>query len=105
MNKARRKELTNLKDLIEEIKTDMQEVKDRIDEWKCDIESVKDEEEEAYDNLPESLQGSARGEIMQEAIADMETAMDGADTVIGNLEESINGFDDIVEAIDTAINC
>ena len=33
-----------------------------------DLEMVRDEEEEAYDNMPEGLQESERGEMMQEAI-------------------------------------
>ena len=48
MNKARRKQLSEIQEKLAELK-DM-------------IETVLDEEQEAYDNLPESLQESERGE-------------------------------------------
>lgn len=49
------------------------------------LEAVRDEEEEALENLPESLQASERGEAMQAAIDAMEDVLDTLDT--GALEE------------------
>ena len=43
------------------------------------MEEVKDEEQEAHDNLPESLQNSERGEEMESYIAAIEEAKDYAD--------------------------
>lgn len=40
------------------------------------IEELRDEEQEAFDNTPESLQFSERGEKMEEAIQCLETAID-----------------------------
>lgn len=36
------------------------------------LEAVRDEEEEAYDNLPESIQDTEKGEAMQNAISALE---------------------------------
>lgn len=40
-----------------------------------DIDSILEEEQEAYDNMPESLQNGERGEAMQEAIEALESAV------------------------------
>ena len=44
------------------------------------IEEVKEEEQEAFDNMPESLQGSERGEEMEGFIGDLENAADDLDS-------------------------
>ncbi len=75
MNKQRRKQLSDITEKIEELQ--------------CDISALADEEEEAYDNLPESLQDGERGEKMQEAIDNMRYAYD-------NLQEA---YDNIMEAM------
>lgn len=66
MNKARRKELTEIINLIEE-------ARERL-------EAVKDEEQEAFDNLPESFQYSERGETMEEYINAMDDFLCYLDT-------------------------
>ena len=58
MNNARRKILDELVEHLEEIK--------------ARLEEVRQDEEESYDNLPESFQEGFRGERMQEAISRME---------------------------------
>lgn len=74
MNKARRKQLS--------------EIQEKLSELKGMIETVLDEEQEAYDHLPESLQESERGEAMQTAIEAMESAMDSCEEAEGSLEEA-----------------
>lgn len=62
MNNQRRKEIAKAVSLMEEI-TEI-------------LSYVKDEEEMSYDNFPESLQNSIKGEEMQEWIDRLETAVD-----------------------------
>lgn len=69
MNKARRKELEELYDIIFE-------AKDRL-------EMLHDEEEEYRDNIPENLQGSERYERAEEAV-------DALDSAMSSLEEALN---------------
>ena len=54
----------------------------------ADIEALRDEEQEAYDNLPESLQESERGEAMSTAVYNLDDAMDDLDLAIDALEEA-----------------
>lgn len=76
MNKARRKWLG---DIIAQ-----------LTERKDDLESVRDEEQEAYDNLPESIQYAERGEAMSDTISDIDSA-------IGDLESIIDTLQDIID--------
>lgn len=68
MNKARRKQL---EDLIEQLSG----IKDSI-------EAVMEEEQEAFDNLPEGIQASERGETMQENIDNLQTAADSLESEV-----------------------
>ena len=74
MNKVRRNQLG-------EIQSKLAEIREMI-------ESVLSDEQDAYDNLPESLQESERGEAMQAAIDAMESAMDSCEEAESSLEEA-----------------
>lgn len=62
---------------------------DKLDEIKTEIEAIMEEEQDSYDNLPESLQQSERGEKMESAIDNLESAASSIDDVIEYLQESI----------------
>lgn len=72
MNKARRKAIEKISDKLEELQAELQ--------------MLKDEEEEAYDNLPESLQEGEKGDAMQEAIEYLENA----DSFIEDAKDALN---------------
>lgn len=74
MNKARRKQLA-------EIAEQMQELRERI-------ELLQEEEQEGFDNLPESLQQGERGTAMEQAIEQMDSAMDAVDEALEALQEA-----------------
>ncbi len=73
MNKTRRK---TIKEIIEE-----------IDYLLTRLEEVRGEEEEALWNMPESLQESEKGEIMQDAIDNMDNAFTSLEEALNELEE------------------
>lgn len=75
MNKQRRKQISEL----------MQKVSDLKEE----LDEVLQEEQDYYDNMPENLQYSARGETSEEAICNLEEACSCLDDCISNLESSI----------------
>ena len=72
MNAVRRKTLKGIMEQLSELESLKQSIMESLQE-------VIDEEQEAYDNMPESLQYSDRGEQMQEYISLMES-------VVGDLE-------------------
>jgi hypothetical protein len=74
MNKLRRKQLAKAVELMEQAM--------------AILEAVKDEEQEAFDNLPESIQYGQQGEQMEENISTMEEHFD-------NLSEAIEALSEI----------
>lgn len=75
MNKQRRQE-------IEAIIKHLDDIKDRI-------ETVKDDERESFENMPEPLQQSERGEQIDEAANALEQAYDEMDGIIDYLNEAM----------------
>lgn len=75
MNKARRKDIARAIELMEQAYGI--------------LETVVGEEQEAFDNLPESLQSSERGETMEMYIYNIEICMEGLDT--SGLQEIVDG--------------
>lgn len=73
MNKMRRKELNRAAEMLREAYSI--------------IESCKDEEQDAYDNLPESFQYGDKGDEMQEYIDQMDEAMESIDEAADTIEE------------------
>ena len=72
MNKDRRKRIN---EVIEDVRIMM-----------TTIEEIREEEEEARENLPESLQEGEQGQGMQDAASSMESAIDQLNDVEGLLE-------------------
>ena len=75
MNKARRKKI--------------EEISDKLMELQADLQWVAEEEEEARDNMPESMEGSDRYAESEDASQAMEDA-DGA------IQEAIDYLSDIL---------
>lgn len=72
MNKARRATLADLKQRIEELR-------DELDE-------LKGEEQDYFDNMPESLQGGEKGEASQTALDAMQEAYDALDQAADSVD-------------------
>ena len=68
MNKARRKMIQKVIDILE--------MGDGVDQALAILEDVLYAEEDAYDNIPENLQGSWRAEESEEAIDALNDAID-----------------------------
>lgn len=77
MNKERRK---IIKGIIESLEV-----------AKSDLEQMREEEQMAFDSMPESLQASERGEAMEDAVYNLEDAIDNVDYAIGTLTEIVEG--------------
>ena len=72
MNKARRKRLSEIIDQLTEIGSSLDE--------------LANEEQEAFDNMPESLQGSERGDFMSQVTDTFSEACSDIESIIDNLE-------------------
>jgi len=78
MNKQTRKEIEKLVESLDEIK--------------CSVENIQADEEEKYDNLPESIQDSDRGDEFQNAIDTLEGAAQSIEEAIDYLNEITEGW-------------
>lgn len=67
----------------------LQNIVDALETQKQEIESLTEEEQEAFDNMPEGIQYSERGEIMEENISELEDAASNLDDVINQILEII----------------
>lgn len=87
MNAKRRNAIDSvINELIERFEEIKAEAIDQLSE-------IRDEEQEAYDNLPEALQDSERGENMQDCIDALESFMSDLEYM------EIEGTDDLIEEI------
>lgn len=86
MNKDRRKALSDLVDRIG-LMSGMR------DDIVSELEALKQEEQEYFDNMPESLQGDDKGRLVEQSISSMDDAI--------NELESMQ-FDDAINNIESA---
>lgn len=116
MNKARRKQLSDLSTLISGLISDLNnedvswpDTKKVIDDHHSTAEGIRDDEQEYLDNMPESLSSGEKGETAQNAIDAIERAMDklesastAADDESPDLEEITNELQEAVDELDEA---
>lgn len=50
------------------------------------VEQVKDDEQNSFENLPENLQSSERGEVMEEAVNELQMAIDSISDAIEHID-------------------
>lgn len=70
VNKARRKEIDSVIGALEKAKEQ--------------LEVIRDDEQDYFDNMPESFQYAEKGEAAEEAISNLDYAIDQIDEVIEN---------------------
>ena len=73
MNAQRRKQLNK--------------IRESLDCLIVELDQVKDDEEEAYENMPESLQESERGQLMYENVDKLEDIVNELQNQLGELED------------------
>ena len=86
MNANRRKQISQAIEMTRKAWDILNDVTELLNE-------VRDDEEDAFDNMPESLQESERGEMMTEAIDNLDSALsldydDLLDELVEYLEEA-----------------
>lgn len=72
MNKERRK--------------DLNEIAEAINDLRERLECLKDDEQEYFDNMPENFQYGERGEAAEEAIDNIDSAIDSIGEACGYIE-------------------
>lgn len=98
MNNERRKALGKLKEQISDLRVKLDELIGNAADLHSELEGLKDEEQEYFDNMPESLQGGDKGQTAEEAIQNLETALEKLD----ELKDLENGLEEACDAIESA---
>jgi hypothetical protein len=103
MNKMRRTALNAVIAKYTALYNQLDDLGNEFDTLKDELEAIKDEEQEAYDNLPESMQGGEKGDTMMEGINRLEDAIANLESITefcqsndsseftGYIEEAQNG--------------
>lgn len=81
MNANRRKRIAEVVALLEAI--DLGPIQDAID-------SLREEEQEAFDNMPEGLQQSERGQATEEAVGHLDEALSAIEDAVSQIECTVN---------------
>ena len=76
MNKERRKKITNISDRINEIEQSFDNLKAKAQEMIDAINEVLEEEQDYIDNMPENLADSDRAAAANEAVENIDEAID-----------------------------
>jgi hypothetical protein len=76
MNKARRKWL--------------EDIYNRLEVLKDELENISAEEQDAYDNLPEGIQDSERGDAMEENVSDIDDAASSIEEIMDTIQDIID---------------
>lgn len=89
MNNERRKKIVGIIDRLNK-------VKEEINDLRSEVSSLQDEEQDAYDNLPESMQDGDRGTAIQDAINELESAYEAI------MEDSMIDLDEAISQLESA---
>jgi len=74
MNKTRREQLTD--------------IYTKLDDLKSDLSTLQEEEQDYYDNMPESLQSGEKGEAAEAASCNLEEAVSDIEEALSKIEEA-----------------
>lgn len=102
MNKARRKELNNITNTLEDIKDRIESALSDLEDLKSSLEFVYGDEQDYLDNIPENLQGSERYDVAEEACSNLEDAIASIDSVLDGVDT--NNLADAISSIEGAIS-
>lgn len=72
MNKSRRAELAK--------------INTRCDEMRSELESLRDDEQNAFDQMPESFQAGERGQASENAISYLDEAISSIEEAVRSIE-------------------
>lgn len=64
-------------------------VKEQLETLSSDVEMLRDEEQEYFDNMPESLQGGEKGDNAESAVSSLDSAVDSLSGACNSLEEAV----------------
>ena len=61
----------------------------KLEDVKSELETLRDEEQEYYDNMPESFQGGDKGDAAQSAVSTLEDAINSIDSAVTEAQNAV----------------
>jgi len=101
MNKARRKAIDELYNRLATLQTELENLSN-ADDMKDTAETIRDEEQEYFDNMPDSLQQGEKGQQASEAADNLTTAFDKLSEVADAITTLRDDVNEALEALDNA---
>lgn len=102
MNNARRKSLKSLIKQLNDLAEGFEALKNDSEEICYAIEEIRDEEQDSFDNLPEGIQESSRGERMEEVIDTLDEAISNLEYL--DIDDIISYINETIENLENAIS-
>lgn len=96
MNKTRRTALAKILKRIEAL--DLDTIMTDLDSISAELQDIHGDEQGALENMSEGLQGGERGQAMQAAVTELETAME----VVGELTDALGRLEELTDAVEAA---
>lgn len=90
MNKQTRKQLTELRDKVDHLKSSMLDLYEEVAE-------IRDDESDKYYNLPENLQEGKVGLALQESEGQLEALLYEFEQVESAFDSLLENFDELME--------
>ncbi len=115
MNKQRRDSLAEAQKRLNALMTpDVQKavvvltkLRDEAEQIKADVQSITEEEQETYDNMPESLQSGERGQASCDALdklSEADSALDELEDKIQEIHDTIEGLQELIDQADASLS-
>ena len=90
MNRARRKEIVKIQKRLEILNEEVVAIS-------SDIELLCEEEQEYFDNMPESIQDSIKGEWAEENINNLEETIETLSTIAEEIIDTTSNLEEAME--------
>ena len=90
MNKQTRKQLAELRDKVDSLKSQLLDLSEQVQE-------IRDEEDDKYYNLPDGLQESKVGQAIQENVEYLEDIVYNFEQVESSFDTLLDSFDELME--------
>jgi vacuolar-type H+-ATPase subunit E/Vma4 len=84
---------------------DCDELSSVKEDIQSELENLRDETQESLDNMPDSLQYSPTGELLQERIDAVESAVDEVECIDAEYDEDEPDLDDFREDPEDCLDC
>ena len=75
----------------------LNEAQEKLQSANSIVASCRDDEEESYENLPESIQDGEKGDAMMENVGALDDVVSELESVYDSIEEQIDAIQEVVD--------